>query len=223
VWTLGSEGKGEIRRVADFGGIASWSPDGAQLIIVKSLTTRVDQDTKTENWRFNADGSGATKLPIPETDQVGDWSPDGRWLVTVSDRHPPHHQGYQIYIMRPDGTEQRRMTEGGLNLVPRFSPDGRRIAYLHAEGGENGIWVVDVDGGGRRRVIGREIGLSASPLCWSPDGKSIAYTIKDLQQDEQGQWSIKSFELAIIDAEGKGVRTLKLPPAKYLGHPGDWR
>ena len=73
---------------------------------------------RDETWRFNVDGSGAVKLPIPETDEVDDWSPDGRWLVTVSDRHPPHGSGYQLYLMHPDGTDQRRLTEGrGLECV----------------------------------------------------------------------------------------------------------
>jgi hypothetical protein len=49
----------------------------------------------------------------PETDRVDDWSPNGRWLVTQSDRHPPHGSGFQLYLMRPDGTGQRRLTEGG--------------------------------------------------------------------------------------------------------------
>ena len=100
-----------------------------------------------ENWEFNADGSGAIKIPIPETDEVDDWSPDGHWLVTVSDRHPPRGSGYQLYIDAPDGTEQRRLTEGkGLNCYPRFSPDGRQIAYLHQEHGINTLWIVNIDG-----------------------------------------------------------------------------
>ena len=80
--------------------------------MTKWLSKPEDNESRGENWRFNADGSGATKLPIPDTDEVDDWSPDGRWLVTVSDRHPPHGSGYQLYVMRPDGTEQRRLTEG---------------------------------------------------------------------------------------------------------------
>ena len=64
---------------------------------------------------------------IPETHQVDDWSPDGRWLVTQSDRHPPHGSGFKLYLMRPDGTGQRRLTEGGgENINARFSPDSLR-------------------------------------------------------------------------------------------------
>ena len=37
--------------------------------------------------------------------------------------------GWQLYVMRPDGTEQRRITEGGNPFYARFSPDGRRVLY----------------------------------------------------------------------------------------------
>src|SRR5437763_1194988 len=92
---------------------------------------------KSFGWRIDADGHNPTRLPIPATDSVEDWSPDGQWFVTCSDRHPPHGSGYQLYLMKTDGTQQRRLTRGGLNVYARFSPDGR--------GGEQHL------GGGRGR------------------------------------------------------------------------
>jgi len=227
VWTLDAEGKGERHQVADFGGVTSWSPDGKLLIVAKWLSKPKDDDSRSENWRFNADGSNATKLPILETEEVDDWSPDGRWLVTVSDRHPPHGRGYQLYLMRPDGTDQRRLTEdGGLNVYPRFSPDSRRIAYLHQERGKNSLWVVNIDGSGRRRVFEEENDASPDHLCWSPDGKWLACKIEDWQRDEKGKKYLGGSKnskprIAIMDDEGKKSRTLNLPPAMWLGAP-DW-
>jgi TolB protein len=194
----------------------------------KWLSKPEDNESRSENWRFNSDGSGATKLTIPETEEVADWSPDGRWLVTVSDRHPPHGSGYQLYVMRPDGTDERRLTEGkGLNVYPRFSPDSRRIAYLHQERGLDSLWVVNLDGSGRRRVLEEENDSSPDHFCWSPDGKSLAYKIEDWQRDENGKKFLGSSEesrprIAIIDDEGKNSRTLDLPAARWIGAP-DWR
>jgi TolB protein len=231
VWTLGTDGKGEKRRVTDLGGVISWSPDGKQLIVNKWPSKPGDDEIRVESWRFNIDGTGANKLPIHETDEVDDWSPDGRWLVTVSDRHPPHGRGYQLYLMRPDGTDQRRLTEGkGLNVFARFSPDGRRIAYLHHESDKTSVWIVDVDGGGRRRVVDEVVdeGNAASPAscCWSPDGRSLAYTIEDWQLDEKGKKFLNpdstNPRIAIVDAEGKNSRPLKLPPAIWI-NAFDWR
>jgi tricorn protease-like protein len=228
VWTLDVEGAGEKRQVADFGGLTSWSPDGKQLIVMKWLSKPQDDNMLHETWRFNVDGSDAAKLPIPETDEVDDWSPDGKWFVTVSDRHPPNGSGYQLYIMRPDGTEQRRLTEGGgLNVYPRFSPDSRRIAYLHQEHSENSLWVVNLDGTGRRLLLKEENDTMPDHFCWSPDGKSLACLLEDWERDEAGKKFISDPEKAnrrivIISDDGKKTRPLDLPRAKWIGAP-DWR
>jgi len=228
VWVIDAKGEGEKRRVADFGGVTSWSPDGKHLIVTKWLGKPSDDEMRHEVWRFNADGSGGTKLPIPGTDEVDDWSPDGQWLVTVSDRHPPHGSGYQLYVMHPDASEQRRLTEGGgLNVYPRFSPDSRRIAYLHQERGQNSLWVVNIDGTGRHRIVQEENDISPDHLCWSPDGKSLAYSIRDWSRDENGKKFLSvdidsNPRIAIIDDEGKNPRPLNLPRGKWIG-AFDWR
>src|SRR5262249_56273924 len=135
--TGGSDNPG---KVADFGSLALWSPDGKHLVVNQGKFA--NEAWSHHTWHMGADGSGAKKLPIPETDEVDDWSLDGQWFVTVSDRHPPHGSGYQLYVMRPDGTGQRRLTEGGLNCYPRFAPDGRRIVYIRQTAKEgNSLWV----------------------------------------------------------------------------------
>ena len=85
--------------------------------------------------------------------------------------------GWQLYIMRPDGTEQRRITEGGRPFYARFSPDGRRVLYSDlAREQQSGIWVVDVDGKNSRLVFPVDSNTLAS-ACWSPDGKRIGITL----------------------------------------------
>jgi Tol biopolymer transport system component len=227
VWTIAAGGQGEMRRIADFGGKPTWSPDSRQLIVARWLS-KPDGGIRCENWRFDVDGSGAAKLPIPETDAVEGWSPDGRWLVTVSERRPPHGRGNQLYLMRPDGTEQRLLTEGiGLNVHPQFSPDGRRIAYTHQDYGGNSIWVVNIDGSGRHRVIQEENDVFPEYSCWSPDGQALACNLMQWQRDEQNRKFLGGPEshppqLVIVDAEGTTRRSLNLPRALFFDSP-DWR
>lgn len=228
-WAIDTHGKAEKRKIADFGGVTCWSPDGKQIIVSKGLSKPDDDDMRHEAWRFNVDGTGITKLPIPVTDEVDDWSLDGLWLVTVSDRHPPHGRGYQLYIMRPDGTGQRRLTEGqGLNVYPRFSPDSRQIAYLHQERGKNSLWIVNIDGSGRRLVVEEQGNESVGALSWAPDGKSLIYKVENWERDDKGQaHSISDFKkadprLAVINSDGTNNRRLNLPLARWIESP-DWR
>ncbi|HZW30022.1 MAG TPA: hypothetical protein VFF52_04895 [Isosphaeraceae bacterium] len=79
-------------KLSDFEGNVRVSPDGRTLALVRAGRTGAN---------FHADGWGATKLPIPETDEVDDGSPDGDWLVTVSDRHLPHGSGYPAMSSPP--------------------------------------------------------------------------------------------------------------------------
>ena len=107
-----------------------------------------------ETWIVNVDGSAPKKLPIPETEQVDDWSPDGSWVLTAS--HRDKDVGYQIYRMRLDGTDARRLTTTGkrvLNLDGRISPDGRQIAYFRIGDRQSGIWVMNADGSNPHQVF----------------------------------------------------------------------
>ena len=181
---------------------------------------------------MDAGGSNPTKLPIPDTDSVEDWSPDGQWFVTCSDRHPPHGRGYQLYLMKTDGTAQRRLTKGGLNCYARFSPDGRKIMWARQTAKEgNIIWVMDVDGKNAREIL-KEVDLATpSGSFWSPDGKQVAVVLHNWELDEKGRKVSRAgsdtanYRIEVMDADGRNRRELKLADAKvvFIGSLGDWR
>jgi dipeptidyl aminopeptidase/acylaminoacyl peptidase len=176
VWVGGLAGGAEPARVLDLEGTtagspAVWSADGRQIIV--SLGTHPEG---AGSWvfrtvRIHADGSEKVELPIPAEDGVVDWSSDGRWLLTVSSRNA--QIGWQLYVMRDDGTEVRQITEGGNPFYARFSPDGRQVAYADGTSEERrGIWIVNADGTDRRKIVAT--GKAASSPCWSPDGQRLA-------------------------------------------------
>lgn len=232
VWIIDAAGTTPRRRIADFGGTLSWSPDSKQLLVTKGLTPSGFSDKPVihlhETWRLNADGSGAAKTPIPASEEVDDWSPDGQWVVTVSDRQEPKFPGYQLYVMHPDGSGERLISDGtGLNVYPRFSPDGRQVAYLHSVRGVAQIEVVNVDGSDRRVLVRAEGLLDPDHLAWSPNGKQIVYRQQTAQLDPKDGhkfWEVEKTrpKLVIIDLAGRPVRTVATPPAKWLEAP-DWR
>ena len=222
VWVRSLSQDGEPRELfnlegATFAAPPVWSRDGSQ--IVASLGRR---DGVQDVWRFttlriNADGSGRTELKIPSEDGVQDWSPDGHWLLTTSSRNA--EIGWQLYVMRPDGTDQRQMTEGGNPWAARFSPDGRSVLYTDGTTEERrGIWVVDFEAKDRRRVF-PVVGDHQLSACWSPDGKQIAVVDFDTSD---GVDALKSGRLIVMDLDGGNRSEIPLDEVNPTDMP-DWR
>jgi len=103
-------------------------------------------------------------------------SPDGNWVAyTVGDLNWDGNKYVnQIYIVAaaggtPGGTP-RQLTKGtGSASQPRWSPDGKRIAYI--TGGQ--IWTMKPDGSDTIKIT--EISSGAGGPVWSPDGKWLLF------------------------------------------------
>ena len=81
-----------------------------------------------------------------------------------------------IWSVQLDGTNHRPLLSGKSNFrMPRFSPDGTRMAYVSSVEGKNQIYVRWLDTGTTARVTDLE--RSPSNLSWSPDGKHLAFTM----------------------------------------------
>ena len=106
-----------------------------------------------------------------------DPSPDGT-LIAV---YPRLQQQEDIYVMAIDGTGVRQlMDDAPGDRVPRWSPDGRSIAYFAAptdRAGPNELFVIKADGTGLRQLTETRDG--AFFPVWSPDGSRMAVTAGD--------------------------------------------
>jgi Tol biopolymer transport system component len=100
-----------------------------------------------------------------------DVSPDGEWLVFDS---WGTYEQVDILIIRTDGTGRRRLTSDAfMDLQPRWSPDGSRIAFISNRGGKVDIWTIEPDGSGLEQLTYE--GNSIIPV-WSADGSQLAYS-----------------------------------------------
>lgn len=79
-----------------------------------------------------------------------DWSPDGTWIVFASDRGAERHGFTDLYLIRPDGSDLRRVTDGGGAAIaytrPRFSPDGGSLVANRSVAGVTDIVRIDLSG-----------------------------------------------------------------------------
>jgi Tol biopolymer transport system component len=83
----------------------------------------------------------------------------------------PVEEGH-IYVERSDGTGLRQLTgDSAIDAVPRWSPDGSRIAFHSTRGPKLQLWSIRSDGSELRQLTDADSGV-AYPV-WSPDGARI--------------------------------------------------
>jgi Tol biopolymer transport system component len=232
VWLLELSRDAAPRKISDIGGRPIWSPDGKKLLVVEVTGGGPDKPSEPSRfatWKIDDDGSHPVRLPIPGTDMVADWSSDGRWLVGVSPIPGKEHEhAFENVILHPDGTGRRQLPGPGVGWQARFSPDGKRIAYVTGAKDEwsmkgKSIWVVDLEGKNRRSIcMEPENGYIDDVVTWSPDGKQLATILRAWTHIENGSVTPKNPRLCIFNVEDRRMRIVPHPPATLLGYP-EWR
>ena len=149
---------------------------------------------KSTRWTLRSRGTRRlTNNPAIETAPC--YSPDGQFIAFESDRGGSQ----QIYVMRRDGSDVRRITFGeGRYGTPVWSPRGDLIAFTKSHRGQFSIGVMKTDGSGER-ILARDY-LVEGPT-WAPNGRVLMF-FRSSSRDPD------SAELVTIDLTGRNERIL---------------
>ena len=151
----------------------------ASATILPGQTAATAEADGRKAWTVE-DSFRTRRLSDLQVSPVGD-----RLLFVMSERDLGENASYSsIWLWSRDSAKLRPLTDvRGSASSPRWSPDGSRIAWLGTDEQGLGLWTMNGDGSGKKRLTGLERSnayLSYSGpdngLSWSPDGKALAFS-----------------------------------------------
>ena len=184
------------------------------LLASTATATATAQAPAKPKWDVNAP-PGLSVREVPIDVREGSWmnvdvAPDGKTIAfdLLGD----------IYTMPITGGSPKRIAEGlAYEQQPRFSPDGKRIAFVSDRGGGDNIWIMNLDGSDKRQLTKEEFRLLNQP-SWSPDGRFIV-----AKKHFTTQRSLGTGELWLYHVSGGGgvplVKRANEVLQKELGEP----
>ncbi|MFL6336545.1 MAG: amidohydrolase family protein [Pyrinomonadaceae bacterium] len=169
----------------------------------KKIEQLQEASKKPEPWDVEGDHGPVTTVEF-DTDE-GTWmscdvSPDGRTIVfdILGD----------IYRMPIEGGRAELLLGGASwEWQPRYSPDGKWIAYTSDRDGGDNIWVMDADGRERRQVTKETQRLLNTP-DWTPDGQYLLTRKHFVDTRSLGAGEIWMYH---VNGGGKGVQLTERP------------
>lgn len=197
LWVTESDGSGTRRVSGDLEleptaalPLASWSPDGRQLVIAADQRLYV-VDADGANLRELGDGSVLGAEPT--------WSPLGDLIAFVGHEGPTGEDAVYVIDVGSGMTTRISQTRGGpTGLVPAWAPDGLRIAY-HAGPTHADVFVATLgEPGWIERPIVTGSTIDSWPT-WSNDGRRLSFVRSTVT--DHGR-------IVVVNADGSGESVL---------------
>ena len=209
---------------------AYWSPDGRRVILMALRPG----DPADQIYELDPSTKALTRLSTGKGKTTCGYALGGGRTVFSSTHHkgdapppaPDRSRGYawpffrefDLFLREPDGALKQLTDVDGYDAETTPSPDGKRLVFTsHREGGM-GLWTMNVDGTGLKRVTTRRGYVGGA--FFSPDGASLVYRAfypKNPEEDAVYQRLLDNrvlepnkchFEIFVSKADGSGERQL---------------
>ncbi|MCI0413996.1 amidohydrolase family protein [bacterium] len=140
------------------------------VLIASIISAKEEEKEKEEKPKWDVNNPAPSMKEIAIDTEEGTWmsvdvSPDGKQIIfdLLGD----------IYSIPFAGGEARALTQGvAWDMQPRFSPNGKWIAFTSDRAGGDNIWIVKSDGSSPQQVTKEDFRLLNNPY-WSPDSEFI--------------------------------------------------
>jgi len=171
------------------------------LLCASVLVTACSGSSTTASTSTSPSGVAASVAASPSATPL----PKGAGRGTIAFTRYLWEQGdAEVCVVNTDGTGLRRLAADARG--PAWSPDGAKIAYTRFHGG--GVWVMDADGSGKRRVTPAPLG--AEWVAWSPGGRQLLFTTTTFSS------------LAVVNTDGSGLKAVFTRASGDAGYSPAW-
>jgi len=218
-----------------------WSPNGTEIACSEFDTGPLDKEQRSvTSFVVNIETKEKTALKLPNGHMITDWSRDGKhFLTTVESLTKDGPTARQYLMNNRDGSEHTPVGDAKtISGVGRLSPDGKRVLCYWSEGPDKEkkgalikarLAVIDVATRKVTKVADTPLNGELHEYCWSPDGKRIAFTWREIHDGKPEDVINKETEshLIVCDPDGQNQKTVVTEKGQGQYHATisglDWR
>ena len=176
-----------------------WLPDVQEILYLNR------SETSGQLWRMPISDPRNPRRVGPAGDWIGSMAVSQQGRRLAYERILTDRNIWRLELTGPgaaaSGRARSLINSTWLDEAARYSPDGKRIAFISGRSGHPELWAADSDGSRPVQLTSMTPHMAGSP-SWSPDGKRILFCANERT----------SFELYEIDAEGGRPRILTHHP-----------
>jgi dipeptidyl aminopeptidase/acylaminoacyl peptidase len=185
------------------------SPDGQRLLYTLSFPDWKEARRQTDIFVVSTAAGVSSTRQLTYTKDKNEtqprWASDGSFFVFASNREAPANASgrNQLYVMRPDGGEARRITDAAEGVSTyAFDRDGRWLVYRSGKADEEQLYALPVAGIDSATPVQLTKQATGVGLWrWAPDGKRIYFVTADTIDKDEKLRMEKKFNVAVRNME----------------------